>query len=73
MARLADARGSGGATLSRYTSTFVSRAIAFLTERQYRAEEKLFASRSILSAALNAPGPRCWISDSASVSIHLAL
>ncbi len=65
--------GRGGTTLSRYTSTFVSRAIAFLTERQYRTEEKSLASRSILSASSNAPGPRCWISDSACASIHVAL
>lgn len=56
----------------RYVSIFVSRAIAFLTERQYRNEGKSLASRSILRAVANAPIPRRWISNSASASIHRA-
>ena len=44
-----------------------------LTDRQSRTEVKSLALRSIKLAASNAPGPRCWISDSASASIHLAL
>ena len=56
----------------RYVSIFVSRAIAFRTERQYRNEGKSLASRSILRAVANAPIPRRWISNSASASIHRA-